>query len=80
MEELRNIGPVSAGRLAAVGIDTRGDLERVGALAAYLLVKERFPEQTSLNLLYSLEGALLDVPWHQLPEALMERLRVAAMA
>ena len=78
MERLRNIGKVSAGRLAAVGITTPSDLEAVGALEAYHRVKEAFPKQTSLNLLYALEGAILDLPWDDLPLALRERLREAA--
>jgi hypothetical protein len=78
MEQLRNIGKVSAGRLAAVGITTPSELEALGAVEAYRRVKEAYPAQTSLNLLYALEGAILDVTWSDLPPALRERLRAAA--
>ena len=78
MEQLRNIGPVSAGRLAAVGIKSIADLEEIGSVAAYRRVKESFPADTSLNLLYALEGALLDLPWDGLPVGVKEELRTAA--
>ena len=78
MEQLRNIGKVSAGRLQAVGITTPSELEAIGAVEAYHRVKEAFPKQTSLNLLYALEGAILDLPWDDLPDALRQRLRAAA--
>jgi DNA transformation protein len=45
-----------------VGITCYEDLERLGSVAAYALVADRRPE-VSLNLLYALEGALLDVRW-----------------
>jgi hypothetical protein len=80
MDQLRNIGKVSSARLKSVGITTPSELEALGAVEAYRLVKEAFPSQTSLNLLYALEGAILDLAWHDLPLALRERLRVAADA
>ena len=80
MERLKNIGKVSAGRLAAVGITTPAQLEALGAVEAYRLVKDAYPTQTSLNLLYALEGAILDLAWSDLPMALRGRLRDAAGA
>lgn len=77
MEQLRNLGPVSAARLAAVGIKDVADLEEIGSVNAYRKVKERFPAETSLNLLYALEGALLDLPWDDLPAGVKEELRTA---
>lgn len=71
---LRNIGPVSARMLAEVGIVTRGDLDRAGAVLAYRVLKERHPG-VSLNLLYAMYGALTDQRWDQLPVALREELR-----
>ena len=53
----RNIGAVSARRLAAVGIAKEEDLRAVGAVAAYRRVKHSEPRHTSLNLLYALEGS-----------------------
>ncbi len=77
MEQLRNIGPVSAARLAAVGIKDVTDLEEMGSVTTYRRVKEWFPTETSLNLLYALEGALLDLPWDDLPTGVKEELLTA---
>ncbi len=74
---LRNIGPKSAKWLKAVGIANRGDLERAGSVGAYRAVRES-GQRVSLNLLYALEGALLDVRCDELPPPLKDRLRDAA--
>ena len=44
VRELRNIGVTVAQRLHEIGIRTRQDLERVGAVAAYCEMKQRNPE------------------------------------
>ena len=65
--KLRNIGPKSAAWLRQTGIRTQADLEAVGALAAYVRVK-RAGFKPSLNLLYALEGAILDCHWQEIPD------------
>jgi len=74
---LLNLGPRSEQWLTAVGITTYDELERLGSVQAYLRVREVFPA-ASANLLYALEGALLDVRWDLLPVELRDRLRHAA--
>ncbi len=66
--KLRNIGPKSAAWLRQVGLRTREDLQNVGAVEAFVRVK-RAGFKPSLNLLYSLEGALADCHWQDIPEA-----------
>ena len=66
--KLRNIGPKSAAWLRQVGLRTLEDLEAVGAVDAFMRVK-RAGFKPSLNLLYALEGALLDCHWQEVPEA-----------
>jgi TfoX/Sxy family transcriptional regulator of competence genes len=66
--KLRNIGPKSAAWLRQVGLRTQEDLVAVGSVEAFVRVK-RAGFRPSLNLLYALEGALLDCHWQQLPEA-----------
>lgn len=78
MQELRNLGPRSAARLAEAGIHTRADLEAVGVVAAYQAVKALYPDRVSLNLLYALQGALLDILWHALPDEMQAELRELA--
>ena len=67
-EKLRNIGPKSAAWLRQVGLRTQEDLTAAGAVGAFLKVK-RAGFKPSLNLLYSLEGALTGCHWQELPEA-----------
>jgi DNA transformation protein len=77
--KLRNIGPKSAAWLRQVGLRSREDLEAVGAVDAFMRVK-RAGFKPSLNLLYALEGALLDCHWQEVPEARRTELVQAAEA
>ena len=76
-DKLRNVGPKSAAWLRQVGVRTQGDLEALGAVAAFIKVK-RAGFKPSLNLLYALEGALLGCHWQQVPEARRTDLLAAA--
>ena len=75
--KLRNIGPKSAAWLRQVGLRTREDLEAAGAVDAFVKVR-RAGFKPSLNLLYSLEGALLDCQWQSCsaPSSAYSRLRL----
>jgi len=74
LERLVNLGPTSAQWLRDAGITSYDDLDELGAARAYLAVHAMRPG-VSLNLLYALEGALLDVRWDYLPAEVRERLR-----
>lgn len=65
--KLRNIGPKSAAWLRQVGLRSRDELVAVGAVGAFVKVK-RAGFKPSLNLLYSLEGALRDCHWQELSD------------
>lgn len=54
---LKNIGPCTAAWLHEIGIHTRADLERIGAVMAYRICKHRRKGINRL-LLYALQGAL----------------------
>jgi len=71
---MRNLGPVSSRWLAAAGIRTRADLQRLGPVLAYRLVKQRQP-RASLNLLWALAGAIDDVDWRALSKARRKQLQ-----
>ncbi|WP_149194280.1 TfoX/Sxy family protein [Luteimonas suaedae] len=77
--KMRNIGPKSAAWLRQVGLRTREDLEAAGPVEAYMRVR-RAGFRPSLNLLYALEGALLDCHWQEVPEARRQQLVEAAEA
>lgn len=59
---MKNIGPKSREWLLAVGINNLSDLKKVGALKAYQAIKHK-GFNSSLNLLWALEGAIQDRPW-----------------
>jgi DNA transformation protein len=65
--KMRNIGPKSSAWLRQVGLRTQEELAALGSVEAFMRVK-RAGFRPSLNLLYALEGALLDCHWQQLPE------------
>ena len=70
---LKNLGKTSAQWLHASGIHTAEDLQRLGAVKAYLAVKTR-GFGASRVLLYAIEGALQDIPWQSLPKARKDEL------
>jgi DNA transformation protein len=76
VEQLMNVGPTIARRLAEIGIRTGHDLRRVGAVAAYEMICARYPGQTIpvCYYLYSLEGALRAQHWDALAPRTKESL------
>lgn len=65
LESLLNLGPRSVSMLRSAGITTLVELEELGAVEAYLMLKrENIP--VSLNMLYAIHGALNNVHWNQL--------------
>lgn len=78
IESLPNLGPKSSQWLRDAGINTIAELEQLGAVAAYQLVKERQPK-VSLNLLWALEAGLKGKDWRELPESTKQRLRKEAV-
>jgi DNA transformation protein len=62
----RNLGPKSAMMLAEAGIRTVDELQELGAVRAYLRVKQLRPKFASLNLLWALAAGLDDRDWRDL--------------
>lgn len=77
--KLRNVGPKSAAWLRQVGLRTHAELQSAGPVDAFMRVK-RAGFKPSMNLLYALEGALLDCHWQEVPQARREELVAAAEA
>ncbi len=77
--KMKNIGPKSAAWLRQVGIHTQEELLAIGSLGAFVKVK-RAGFKPSLNLLYALEGAILDCHWQEIPEARRSELVLSAEA
>lgn len=74
---LKNLGPVSIDWLVQCGITSRAELEDVGAVMAYKIVKHHVP-QANLNLLYGIQAALMDIHWNALPQEVKARLKAEA--
>lgn len=77
IESLPNLGPKSSHWLRDAGISTIAELEQLGAVAAFQLVKER-QSKVSLNLLWALEAGLKGQDWRELAESTKQRLREEA--
>lgn len=71
--KLENLGPKSAAWLAEVGVTTRGDLERLGSVRVFELVRAA-GFAPSLNLLWALEASLLGVRWDELSDDVRREL------
>ena len=72
---MKNLGPKSSQWLASVGIHTLDDVARLGVVQTYQRVKAAYPEKVTLNLLWGLQAALLEIPWNELPPDIREELR-----
>ena len=77
IESLLNVGPKSGQWLREAGITTIAELERLGPVVAFRLVKQRQPK-ASLNLLWTLAAGLKGKDWRKLTEATKKRLRKEA--
>ena len=77
IESRLNLGPKSGQWLREAGITTVSELERLGPVVAYQLVKQRHPI-ASLNLLWALAAGLKGMDWRELTEATKEQLRKEA--
>lgn len=71
--QLKNLGMASVNILRAVGINSYQDLQEIGAVGAYLRIKDR-DINVSKVMLYALQGALMDVHWNDLPPDLKTQL------
>ena len=80
LAQLRNIGPTIRKRLNEIGIYTPADLERIGPVKAYKRIRDNYPNQTIpvCYYLYSLQGALMDAHWDELPDVIKDELYAQA--
>jgi hypothetical protein len=72
---MKNMGPKSSEWLASVGIHTLEEVAELGVVETYGRVKAAYPEKVSLNFLYGLQAALLDLPWTELPLDIKNELK-----
>ena len=80
LSRLTNIGLTIEKRLNEIGVYTRSDLERIGPAKAYQWICRNYPNQTIpvCYYLYSLQGALLDIHWDNVPKKMKDQLKIEA--
>jgi DNA transformation protein len=75
---MKNIGPKSREWLASIGVYSLDDIANLGVVETYKRVKAAYPEKVTLNMLWGLQAALLEIPWNELPQDIKDQLRKEA--
>jgi DNA transformation protein len=70
---LKGIGPKSIYQLQTIGVHSKVDLIKQGAIPTYLKLKQHY-KTISLNFLYALVGALEDKHWREIATTRREEL------
>ena len=73
LNTLKGIGPKSLYQLKTIGIHTKADLIKQGAIPTYVKLKRHY-KSISLNFLYALVGALEDKNWREIAATRREEL------
>jgi len=71
---LRNIGKELEKKLKSIDISTPEALKKVGSKEAFSRLKSQYPKVCLVHL-YALEGAISDIDYNQLPEAVKQSLK-----
>ena len=74
-DTLHGLGPVTAARLAEIGITTATELRAVGAVDAWRRLRFRFGRHVTLNALYGLESAISGIHWRDIDATIKARLK-----
>ena len=77
LTSMRNIGKEMEKKLKSVDITTAEELKRVGSKEAFVRLKLRYANICMICPvhLYTLEGAISDVEYNQLPESIKQDLK-----
>ena len=73
LANLQGLGVKSAAWLREAGIETRDQLEELGAVGAFLRVRS-LGYKPSRNLLWALQGAIMDLHWALVPDQIKAEL------
>ena len=74
LTSLRNIGKELDRKLRSINISTVDELKAVGSEEAFIRMKMLYPNICLVHL-YSLEGAILDIDYNQLPDDVKKKLK-----
>ena len=77
LRKAKNIGTTIEKYLNEIGIFTLADLAETTSVEAFMKIRKQYPERTMpiCYYLYSLEGALLNLHWNDIPSELKEELK-----
>lgn len=77
LRNAKNIGTTIEKYLNEIGIFTLADLAEITSAEAFKRIRKNYPEKTFpvCYYLYSLEGALLNLHWNDIPSELKEKLK-----
>jgi len=70
--KLKNLGEKSADMLIDIGITSPQQIEDLGAVEVYRRLQEHY--KVSRVMLWALQGALMDLPYNQLPDDVKQSL------
>ena len=73
---VKNIGPTIEKRLNEIGVFSLSQLQALTPVEAYNMIKLKHPGKTIpvCYYLYSLQGALMDLHWNDVPEDIKRKL------
>ena len=75
LSSLRNIGKEIERKLISVNITTAEELKNLGSKEAFIRLKLRY-QNICLVYLYTLEGAISDIEYNQLPNGIKQDLKI----
>lgn len=75
LSDLPNISSVNEKKLQTAGISTAEELKEVGSREAFLRIRTYSDPEACLNTLYSLEGAIQEIRWHNLSQDIKDSLK-----
>ena len=75
LQSLRNIGPVIAAKLYAIGVNTPEQLKRAEPEELYGKLKMRAGGKVDRCVSYGLRGGMLDIPWPQCKSQIIKPMK-----
>lgn len=76
IEEGKNLGPLTGIELRSIGVETVEQLKRLGWEDVFQKLIQMYPQRCNLNMIYSLAGAVHDLPRRQLDPDLKAECRI----
>ena len=74
LSKLKGLGAKSEKCLNEIGIESKADLEKIGAVRAFIKLKNECSTKPSLNFLYAMVGALENEHWVNIAKSEKGRL------